>query len=256
MNWNQIESNWKQLKSNIQQQWAELTEDDLDNMSGNRDELTNKIQQTYGMDRQNAENEVDAWQSSQQDLEDDEGLDDNNNSHKNKFGYDESSSSQIQSGKDNRNMPGTNNLSTDGLQTDSSKQGLNDTNKLRSDAFNANYDNFDANDSNNRLTGVKGTITLNNSNINKSAAGDGQKPSEYVPSTDNDGSEGPGDAGGIPGESNEDETDENDGLNNPNPNPMPDDFNSTNRSGNIDGNLSNNRLNIETPHQEKSLDQT
>ena len=256
MNWNQIESNWNQLKSNIQQQWAELTEDDLDNMSGNRDELTNKIQQTYGMDRQNAENEVDAWQSSQKDLEDDEGLDDNNNSHKNKFGYDESSSSQIQSGQDNRNMPGTNNLSTDGMQTDSSKQGLNDTNKLRSDAFNANYDNFDANDSNNGLTGVKGTITLNNSNINKSAAGDGQKPSEYVPSTDNDGSEGPGDGGGIPGESNEDETDENDGLNNPNPNPMPDDFNSTNRSGNIDGNLSNNRLNIETPHQEKSLDQT
>ena len=256
MNWNQIETNWKQLKSNIQQQWAELTEDDLDNMSGNREELTNKIQQTYGMDRHNAEYEVDAWQSSQQDLHDGEQLDGNNNSHKNKFGYDESSSSQIQSGQDNRNMPGTNNLSTDGSQTDSSNQGLTGTNTLPSDAFSANYDGSDANDSNNGLTGVKGTITLNNSGINKSAEGDGQKPNEYYPSTDNDGSDGPGDAGGIPGESNEDETDENDGFNNPTPNPMPDDFNSTNRSGNMDGNLGTNRQNIETPHQEKSLDQT
>ena len=251
MNWNQIESNWKQLKSNIQQQWAELTEDDLDNMSGNREELTNKIQQTYGMDRHNADNEVDAWQSSQLDLEDAEELGGNNNSHTNKFGYDESSSSQIQSGQDNRNMPGTNNLSTDGTQTDSSNQSLTGANTLPSDAFNANYDGSDANDSNNGLSGIKGTITLNNSGINKSGTGEGQKPSEYDPSTDNDGSKGPGDAGGIPGGSNED-----DGLNNPNPNSLPEDFNSTNRSGNIDGNPSSNRHNIETPHQEKSLDQT
>ena len=122
MNWNQIESNWKQLKGSIQHQWAELTGNDLDNISGNSEELTSKIQQSYNLDRQRAEKEVDTWQNSQHDFEDDIDLDDNgldgndvggnsNTTHTNKFGYDETSSNQIQSGDDNNTMPGTNNLS-------------------------------------------------------------------------------------------------------------------------------------------------
>ena len=209
MNWNQIESNWKELKGNIQQQWAELTNSDIDNMSGNREELTRKIQQTYSMDRQSAENEVDTWQNSQDDFGDDNELNDkqlegndvggnSNTMHANKFGYDETSSNQIQSGEDNNTMPGTNNLSA-----------------------NAKPYNLD-------------TTLSANGNSQPSNGHDG-----------GDDSQGPGDAGGVPGAIDDDGiNDDIDELNNPNLNPLPNEKTPPIGYGN------------KTDHQEKSIDQT
>lgn len=120
MNWNQIESNWKALKGNVKHQWAEITGSDLDSITSNREELTSKIQQTYGMDRQSAVKDVDYWHNSQTgydednnldgDVLDDNNFDDNNvggNSnmlHTNNFGYDDTSAHQIQSSNDNNTM--------------------------------------------------------------------------------------------------------------------------------------------------------
>ena len=222
MNWNQIESNWKQLKGSIQHQWAELTGSDLDNISGNREELTSKIQQTYNLDRQRAEKEVDTWQNSQHDFEDDIDLDDNgldnnsldsnglnsngldgndvggnsNTTHTNKFGYDETSSNQIQSGDDNDTMPGTNNLSAQKMPY-----------------------NLDA------------TLSVDDQPINGNSSPDV--------------SQGSGDAGGVAGANDEYGIDDDiDEINNPTTNPLPSEKTPPAESNN------------KTDHQEKSLDQT
>ena len=61
MNWDQIQGKWKELKGQAQQQWGELTNDDVDKINGNREELEGKIQQRYGKSKEEAKEEVDSW---------------------------------------------------------------------------------------------------------------------------------------------------------------------------------------------------
>jgi uncharacterized protein YjbJ (UPF0337 family) len=59
MNWDRIEGNWKQLKGKAKQQWGKLTDDQLDVVAGNRDELAGKIQESYGISKDEAEKQLD-----------------------------------------------------------------------------------------------------------------------------------------------------------------------------------------------------
>ena len=43
MNWDQIQGNWKQITGKVQQQWAKLTNDDMERIKGNERELAGKI---------------------------------------------------------------------------------------------------------------------------------------------------------------------------------------------------------------------
>jgi uncharacterized protein YjbJ (UPF0337 family) len=61
MNWESIEGQWKQLKGNIKQKWAKLTDDDVRNLSGKREELVGRIQERYGCLKDEAEQQVDEW---------------------------------------------------------------------------------------------------------------------------------------------------------------------------------------------------
>lgn len=61
MNWDQIEGKWKQAKGSVKQKWAKLTDDDLTYMSGKKDELVGKIQERYGISREEAQREADEW---------------------------------------------------------------------------------------------------------------------------------------------------------------------------------------------------
>jgi len=61
MNWEQIEGNWNQAKGRIQQQWGELTNDDVDTIKGKRTELVGKLQSRYGYARERAEEEVEKF---------------------------------------------------------------------------------------------------------------------------------------------------------------------------------------------------
>jgi uncharacterized protein YjbJ (UPF0337 family) len=61
MNWDQIQGNWKQAKGSIKQQWGKLTDDDLDYMSGSRDKFVGRLQERYGVAREEAEKQADAW---------------------------------------------------------------------------------------------------------------------------------------------------------------------------------------------------
>lgn len=63
MNWDQIEGKWKQLRGNAKEQWGKLTDDDLEKMSGKRDQLVGKVQEKYGIAKEDAERQVDAWSS-------------------------------------------------------------------------------------------------------------------------------------------------------------------------------------------------
>src|SRR5262245_62550863 len=61
MNWDRIEGNWKQLRGKVQQQWGNLTNDDLTTIEGRRVELVGKIQERYGIAKDEAEKQVDNW---------------------------------------------------------------------------------------------------------------------------------------------------------------------------------------------------
>jgi uncharacterized protein YjbJ (UPF0337 family) len=59
MNWDQVQGNWKQFKGNVKQQWAKLTDDDLDLIDGKRLELIGKIQVRHGITKEKAEEQID-----------------------------------------------------------------------------------------------------------------------------------------------------------------------------------------------------
>jgi uncharacterized protein YjbJ (UPF0337 family) len=61
MNSDQFEGQWKQLKGKVKQRWGKLTDDDLTSLSGKKDELVGRIQQRYGITREQAEKEADEW---------------------------------------------------------------------------------------------------------------------------------------------------------------------------------------------------
>lgn len=58
MNWDVIEGNWQQVKGKVKQHWGELTDDQLDLISGKRDHLVGEIQQCYDIAREEAERQV------------------------------------------------------------------------------------------------------------------------------------------------------------------------------------------------------
>jgi len=61
MNWDQIEGKWKELKGRARSSWGELTDDELDQIGGRKDELVGRIQQRYGVEREEAERQVNDW---------------------------------------------------------------------------------------------------------------------------------------------------------------------------------------------------
>jgi uncharacterized protein YjbJ (UPF0337 family) len=61
MDWNRIEGNWKEFKGKAKVQWGKLTDDDLDVVEGQRDQLEGRIQQAYGYEKDRARTEVDTW---------------------------------------------------------------------------------------------------------------------------------------------------------------------------------------------------
>ena len=62
MNWDRIEGNWKQVTGRAKVQWGKLTDDDLDVVAGRRDVLAGKIQESYGIARDAAEQQLAAWE--------------------------------------------------------------------------------------------------------------------------------------------------------------------------------------------------
>jgi len=63
MNWDQIEGKWKQMKGDIRTRWGKLTDDDLQLIGGQKDKLVGRIQERYGLQKDEAQRQVDDWHS-------------------------------------------------------------------------------------------------------------------------------------------------------------------------------------------------
>lgn len=61
MNWDQIEGKWEQVKGSARENWGKLTDDELQQAKGNREQFVGLIQERYGKAREEAEREVRTW---------------------------------------------------------------------------------------------------------------------------------------------------------------------------------------------------
>jgi len=56
-----IAGDWKQVKGKLLEKWGKLTNDDLDVVNGRAEQLVGKLQQRYGLEKDAARKEFDAW---------------------------------------------------------------------------------------------------------------------------------------------------------------------------------------------------
>jgi uncharacterized protein YjbJ (UPF0337 family) len=68
MNWDRIEGNWTQFKGTAKKQWGKLTDDQLVVTAGKRDKLVGKIQEVYGLSKEETEKQVSNWLSVQKEM--------------------------------------------------------------------------------------------------------------------------------------------------------------------------------------------
>jgi uncharacterized protein YjbJ (UPF0337 family) len=52
---------WKQIKGSVKEAWGKLTDDEIDQIDGKREQLIGKLQEKYGYERSKAEQEVDRF---------------------------------------------------------------------------------------------------------------------------------------------------------------------------------------------------
>lgn len=62
MNQDIIQGKWKQLKGTLKAKWGKLTDDDLDQLEGNQQYLSGKLQERYGWAKDEADREIREFQ--------------------------------------------------------------------------------------------------------------------------------------------------------------------------------------------------
>jgi uncharacterized protein YjbJ (UPF0337 family) len=69
MNKDEAAGKWQQVKGKIKQQWGKLTDDDLTILEGRRDQLAGKIQERYGIAKEDAERQIREFKERNRDLD-------------------------------------------------------------------------------------------------------------------------------------------------------------------------------------------
>ena len=64
MNEHTIKGNWTEFKGKVKEQWGKLTDDDLDVINGQREQLVGQIQKRVGVAQDEAEKQVKDWETS------------------------------------------------------------------------------------------------------------------------------------------------------------------------------------------------
>jgi uncharacterized protein YjbJ (UPF0337 family) len=59
MNEDTLKGQWTQIKGRVREQWGKLTNDDLDQIQGRAEQLIGKVQERYGIQREEAKRQVD-----------------------------------------------------------------------------------------------------------------------------------------------------------------------------------------------------
>jgi uncharacterized protein YjbJ (UPF0337 family) len=61
MNSDQFEGKWKQVKGEVREKWGKLTDDDMHVVAGRREQLIGRVQERYGLAKEEATRQVDAF---------------------------------------------------------------------------------------------------------------------------------------------------------------------------------------------------
>jgi len=62
MNWDRISGNWTQWKGRVRERWGRLTDDQLDMVAGRREQLAGRIQEVYGLTKEETERQLRNWE--------------------------------------------------------------------------------------------------------------------------------------------------------------------------------------------------
>jgi uncharacterized protein YjbJ (UPF0337 family) len=60
-NWERIAGQWKQIRGEAKKKWGALTDDELTQIDGHLDILAGKLQEKYGMAKEDANKQIDEW---------------------------------------------------------------------------------------------------------------------------------------------------------------------------------------------------
>lgn len=63
MNRDGVAGKWKQYTGEMKKQWGKLTDDELLQIKGERDILAGKLQEKYGIAKEEADKQIDDWAS-------------------------------------------------------------------------------------------------------------------------------------------------------------------------------------------------
>ena len=67
MAWDRVEGNWKQFAGKVKEEWGDLTDDEITEARGDREQLEGKIQERYGIEKAEARRQTDEWLNRQTD---------------------------------------------------------------------------------------------------------------------------------------------------------------------------------------------
>jgi uncharacterized protein YjbJ (UPF0337 family) len=59
--WDRLAGSWKQMQGQVRKQWGKLTDDDLEQIRGQREILAGRLQQRYGIAKEEANRQIDEW---------------------------------------------------------------------------------------------------------------------------------------------------------------------------------------------------
>lgn len=63
MNEHTMKGQWNQFSGKVKEKWGELTDNDLTKIDGQRDQLVGRIQERYGIEKDEAERQVTDFES-------------------------------------------------------------------------------------------------------------------------------------------------------------------------------------------------
>lgn len=61
MNQQILRGHWKELKGQIKTQWGKMTDDEIDKIEGNYDQLVGRLQKKYGYELEESRDKVNAF---------------------------------------------------------------------------------------------------------------------------------------------------------------------------------------------------
>lgn len=61
MNWDQIQGNWKQWAGQAKEKWGKLTENELTEAAGRREQIAGLLQERYGYAKEEANKVIDEF---------------------------------------------------------------------------------------------------------------------------------------------------------------------------------------------------